>query len=960
MVYIKVLSNRRRFYATSKSKKLWRNDAWQKSIFACKNKGQAKRGKACPAAKPDMLNVHIIMHTHDDVGWLHTVDSYYDMWVREIITSVVSTLMQNENRKRLVNDGRLEFISGGWSMNDEATTHYLAIIDQMTLGLRWLNETFGDCGRPKIGWQIDTFGHSREQASIFAQMKFDGLFLGRLHYQDKAFRESSKTMELIWKASESLGPEAEIFTGVLPNVYWPPKGFCFDTFCSDDELTEENINYKAHNFISVAQEQAKHYATNNIVMTMGMDFHFRDALKWFKNMDYLIEYINSLQAVGMKVNMFYSTPTCYLHSLHESNKTWTTMQTDFFPYASGRHEYWTGYFTSRPALKYNARKANSNLQACKQLITLAELEDADTMTLQKAVGVIQHHDGITGTEKQHVADDYSKMLYDGYELCEKAVELTTQFLVVVYNPLAHPVRTYVRLPVSRDGFLIKQVNKRRRSIPAQVIPIPPGIKSLPERSSLATKELIFPVSLPPLGFSLYGVQMSDDYAPEVDIEGFRMPLIVRDTVIQNENLQVVIDGFSGLMKEVVLLQNNQRVPLKQSFYYYEGMPGYRMERASGAYAFNPQHDTAYPLGENITYRVYKGPLVEEVHQFYAPWITQIIRLYKGQNHIEFDWIVGPIPVQDHIGREIITRFDTELTNNGVFYTDSNGRETIKRVRDHQETFPWNITEKIAGNYYPVTSWLYLKDEARNLQLSLLPDRSQGGGSIVDGSLELMVHRRLLFDDGYGVNEALNEPGYDGRGLVVRGSHYLTLGSIEDMTPLNKRLAKMRFHTPLLAFSRIPTSNLSRYSLNDFRGLKRRLPHNVHLLTLERLDEADKVLLRLEHFYEVADEPPRTVTVSLNYLFRPFRVIYYQETTLSANKYLYEAESLRWKSVSEVENADFENELGTTARNDLTDVMESGANEASPINESEEDHLRITLKPMQIRTFILKVDYNIHY
>ena len=55
-------------------------------------------------------------------------------------------------------------------MNDEAATHYNAIIDQHTAGFKFLKDNFGDCGRPRIGWQIDPFGHSREQASLFAQV----------------------------------------------------------------------------------------------------------------------------------------------------------------------------------------------------------------------------------------------------------------------------------------------------------------------------------------------------------------------------------------------------------------------------------------------------------------------------------------------------------------------------------------------------------------------------------------------------------------------------------------------------------------------------------------------------------------------------------------------------------------------------------------------------------------------
>ena len=57
-------------------------------------------------------------------------------------------------------------------MNDEASTHYNAIIDQMTVGLTFIENTFGKEARPTIGWHIDPFGHSAEQASLFSQVRY--------------------------------------------------------------------------------------------------------------------------------------------------------------------------------------------------------------------------------------------------------------------------------------------------------------------------------------------------------------------------------------------------------------------------------------------------------------------------------------------------------------------------------------------------------------------------------------------------------------------------------------------------------------------------------------------------------------------------------------------------------------------------------------------------------------------
>ena len=89
---------------------------------------------------------------------------------RNLMSNVYGIWLLKQVRE-LVRNGQLEFINGGWCMNDEATTHYTAIIDQMSLGLRFIEQTFGAEARPRIAWHIDPFGHSAEQATLFAMVK---------------------------------------------------------------------------------------------------------------------------------------------------------------------------------------------------------------------------------------------------------------------------------------------------------------------------------------------------------------------------------------------------------------------------------------------------------------------------------------------------------------------------------------------------------------------------------------------------------------------------------------------------------------------------------------------------------------------------------------------------------------------------------------------------------------------
>ena len=39
-----------------------------------------------------------------------------------------------------------------------------------------------------------------------------------------------------------------------------------------------------------------------------------------------VRYVNARQSQGEKVNVFYSTPSCYLKALHDSNTVWPTVE----------------------------------------------------------------------------------------------------------------------------------------------------------------------------------------------------------------------------------------------------------------------------------------------------------------------------------------------------------------------------------------------------------------------------------------------------------------------------------------------------------------------------------------------------------------------------------------------------------------------------------------------------------
>jgi lysosomal alpha-mannosidase len=130
-----------------------------------------------------------------------------------------------------------------------------------------------------------------------------------------------------------------------------------------------------------------------------------------------------------------------------------------------------------------------------------------------------------------------------------------------------------------------------------------------------------------------------------------------------------LDNTSGIVKSIKL-DNGQEFPLKQSFKYY-------VSNQDTNYEFCPQGDS-HDISSQLESK-YDNGFIHEVRQHWNEWVSQTIRVYEDEEYIEFDWTVGPIPVDDNMGKEVITRFETDFKSDKTFYTDANGRQMVYKM-----------------------------------------------------------------------------------------------------------------------------------------------------------------------------------------------------------------------------------------------------------------------------------------
>ncbi|KAG8095503.1 hypothetical protein GUJ93_ZPchr0012g18800 [Zizania palustris] len=232
-----------------------------------------------------------------------------------------------------------------------------------------------------------------------------------------------------------------------------------------------------------------------------------------------------------------------------------------------------------------------------------------------------------------------------------------------------------------------------------------------------------------------------------------------------------------------------------------------------------------------------------------------MRLYRDKEQAEVEYTIGPIPVDDGLGKEVITRLTANMVTNSTFYTDSNGRDFLKRVRNYRDDWKLQVTQPVSGNYYPVNLGIYVADG--KYELSVLVDHAVGASSIQDGQIEIMLHRSILHDDGKGVGEPLDEVvcvDQQCNGLMARAIYYINVNKKGRGAHWRRTHGQQAYSPFLVAFTREDESSWKSYNVAKSSLIEANysLPDNVAIITLQNLDDGT-TLLRLAHLFQAGED-----------------------------------------------------------------------------------------------------------
>ncbi|VVC35673.1 Hypothetical protein CINCED_3A015041 [Cinara cedri] len=843
--------------------------------------------------------------------------SYLSLWWNDI------NQITKDKVKSLINNGQLEIVTGGWVMTDEANSHYSSMITQLTNGHQWLMTNLNITAN--YSWCIDPFGVSPTMPYILKKMKLSSLVIQRTHYSIKKYLAKEKQLEFRWRQHwECNTNENELFTHMMPfynydipHTCGPDPSVCcqfdfkrlpiFGLHCPwkipPIQITSSNIQKRALLLLDQYKKKAELYNTNVLLVPLGDDFRYNIATEWnyqMTNYQKLFDYINS-NSDSLYVEASFGTLKDYFEAVQKSSfyTNFPSLTGDFFTYADKDQDYWSGYFTSRPFYKCMDRELLAKLRATEILYSLVWLSAPLNFTswlwkpnselysyLQAARNshsLFQHHDGITGTAKNEVVNDYAEKMLNSlthlnhiiqhciyfllYQEKEKYIfDINTNYFevdysrvhstylaqhrvlsfgknqdsqnVIVFNSLTSFVRhEIVTLFVASEN--IKVVNAEGVDILFQIDSTCNLLEDIPILKTCF--QLHFVVELGPLEIKRYTIiYMPTDistkkymseisvYNPEID--AVLDPRIDIKTIdmeefsIENEKI-VASFNRDGLLKNIMLKSSGKQYPVSIKFVKYGVAHGKDM---SGAYLFMPSGEAvdAHSSEQQPTIYVVKGHVLSQVIiRYNNVKHSVLIRHMKDISDVE---IRNLVDIRQEMNYELAMRVTTEVDNNNIFYTDLNGFQMTRRK--YYKKLP------IQGNFYPMSSAMYIEDD--NTRISLLSVQPLGASSLHNGQMEVIQDRRLRQDDNRGLGQGVldNIPTLTFFRLLVEENIGNCQMDLPNLTPLGMiSMSTLLYPT----ISLLDTSKYDHLEDTYISSQLTSLPSDVHLVTASLILQQSK-------------------------------------------------------------------------------------------------------------------------
>jgi hypothetical protein len=984
-----------------------------------------------------LLTVHVVPASHNDPGWLRTFYELFneshagvnDFAVRDIYSSIVRTLSVSPNRtfgseltvfwsqwwaeagvaeraavRALVARGQLEFTGGGWTQNDEAITRFEDMVDQMTLGHLWAASALGS---PPVttGWQADPFGHSSTFAFLLAGTAADGLVLGRpmgATWPGGGQPDPIDSADALWHPFASF-PDGGVFdahtlrTHVQRFGYWEPYRSMRGALQKGDTAAAATT---LAGFLETLAAQRP--AAANALVMWGDDFELGDAETMFPAMEAVFATLNARAPTPLlpALNLSFSTPSRFYRALAAEGAaaaaaprpTW-----DMLPLIGCEFPApWTGFYVSRPDFKMLFHAASAFRRAAVALHALARdasrwSDDAGALLpLWTAVGLVQHHDAITGDSYDNVMEDYKQYLGAGLEGAGGVAAAAAAALLggggggaPCFNASAAPcadvaaalsegravtLTAYNPLPWVRDEYVelllptrhVEVTDARGGAVPAQVGPVE-DVDADPRVPYALT---FLAAALPPLGLSTFTVAPVAPGAPGEAAWAAPEPLSAPGTL--SNGLLELRYGADGALLELHNAGDGTRVAVSAQLLLYTSAAGRENGWDFSTGGANYTHAVPPPGGAPAATATV-GPLWSQVRAQLAPGFSTRFRVYGNEAAARIATGVGPFPALPESSQDALLRFTLrDFANGGGWATDANGLELRARARDARPWWPpgaaGDPAEPVSSNFFPVTALASISaaPSGAGATIALLPElTSHGAASPAEGVLDLTLSRGVAASGGF--------PALANRHVTLRdvlAVHGSSAASAAAARPLASRLA----NPLLLLAAAAPTgagAARARAPPPPFSPLAAPLPPAVELLTLALLPAGLNVsaaaqgntpaagtaapaaaprgpqpplagaalLLRLRHIFAAGEGSlAGPVVLDLAAAFAPrWNVTAAREMTLTATRGMEEARAaqIQWQ------------QLGG-----------SGAPAAKRALYTAAGGTTVTLQPMEIKTWLL--------